>query len=1714
MRTFKKMARKLNKYVRKSLKILAWTVGSIIGLFLLLVLLIQVPAVQNALKNKAVTYLEGKIKTPVRIDRIEIGLPKKVIVEGVYLQGQKGDTLIFGKKIAVDISLFKLLSNEVEVNSVALEGITANVSRDKDSVFNFDYIIKAFDSGKPKDTTSKPMKISFNKISLDKIKIKFNDAVSKNDLQFSLNHFDTKLNKFDLDKLDFDVSEIAMDGLNLKLKQGELVREIGKNTAKVANSLSKNTSFTIRLGEINFTRIAISYDNAGTQLNSGISLNKLRMKFNATDIQKQNIEIAAMEMNGLKGGFTIKKLLKKTTAGTTASTAPNSWKIKLNQADLSDIAFRFDDENSVRIKKGIDYKHLELSNFNLKAERLQYTSAQMSGNIRSFTMRDKSGVDIESLRTDFFYGAKQAYLKDLYLKTPQTLVKDNILLQYPSISALSKTPGELDLNASLDHSHIGFKDVLLFVPALENTNPFKDNPTAIVYINGQLNGKVKDIEIPNMEISGIGNTRIAASGRITGLPDAKNAVYALTIREIHTTAKDINSFIPPGTLPSNIQLPAELTVRGTFGGKSDNLNADVNVTSSFGNAKVKAIFDKRVKNHEKYNADVQLDNFDVGKLIKNDSIGKISLNAKVNGVGLDPRTAVAKLDGKLVKAEFNGYTYRNLNLKGDIRNGKFSATAGMKDPNLTFDMVSSGTFKDKYPSGTLSLNVDIADLDKLNLHAGPMKLRGKVEADIASSNPDRPNGTISAYHFVIANEKEQFQLDSINVVAESTADSTKIGIKSQFLKAQLNGKYQLTKVGAALSNTVAKFYNTKANAEARKEDVTPQSFDFKVAVNDDPVLMKLVPQLTRFEPVNIEGGYNSAKDSLVVKGTIPRVVYGANTVSGVVVDIHTEKDSLVYNINIDEVENAQFKLPDTNLSGSLKNNIATYNLNVRDEKGKEHYLIAGNMKADNGTTEIHLNPDGLILNYDPWNIAADNLIRLGSNGIYANNFQMEREGSSIKLQSQSDEANAPLKAEFTNFKIETISKMVQKPGKEGLAVGGTINGDALFKNLTTNPVFTSDLKIENFSVSKDTVGNISIKVDNSVANTYSAKVGITGNDNQVDLDGNYRSDTKSFDLDLDIKQLQLKSIQGFTMGNMTKSSGFLSGKLKVTGTSDAPDINGDIVFNEAKFNVTQLNSAFTISDEKITFSKEGIRFDKFSLIDSENNTLTLDGMLLTQNYRDFGFDLKLRADNFRAVNSSAKDNELFYGKLFLDTRLNIKGDLNKPVVDGSLKINDDTDFTIVLPQADPGIADREGIVEFIDQDNPQLTKKLIQAKDSLATSKFKGMNVNVNIEISKQAQLTMVIDKGNGDFIKLKGEARLNGGIDESGKTSLTGRYELSEGSYEMSFNLIKRKFAIDKDSYILWTGEPTSANISITATYVAKTAPIDLLDNQLGQVSESIRNTYKQRLPFETKLKMNGELLKPEITFDIVLPDGNYGVSSDIVDASQKKLEQLRQEPAELNKQVFALLLLNRFIGENPFSSEAGGTSAESMARQSVSKILSQQLNNLAGDLINGIELNFDLESTDDYTSGERQNRTDLNVGISKKLLNDRLKVTVGSSFGLEGAQQANEETNNIAGDVQVDYQLTRDGRYAVRAYRKNEYEVELQGQVIETGVGFIITMDYNVFSELFHRSKEERKMIKEEKEAKAKKKAADAKKKAEKDSKDGKKTDIKTKDTDDNDD
>ena len=215
----------------------------------------------------------------------------------------------------------------------------------------------------------------------------------------------------------------------------------------------------------------------------------------------------------------------------------------------------------------------------------------------------------------------------------------------------------------------------------------------------------------------------------------------------------------------------------------------------------------------------------------------------------------------------------------------------------------------------------------------------------------------------------------------------------------------------------------------------------------------------------------------------------------------------------------------------------------------------------------------------------------------------------------------------------------------------------------------------------------------------------------------------------------------------------------------------------------------------------------------------------------------------------------------------------------------------------------------------------------------------------------------------------------------------------------------------------------------------------------------------------MKGALLKPTISFEIDLPPKYRGAMGGTVYA---KLNQLNADPSELNKQVFALLVLGRFVQEDPLASSGGGGGINSVARSSVSKFLSQQLNRFSDKFIKGVELNFDLQSYDDYTTGTSEARTQLAVGIKKQLFNERVSVEVGSMVDLSNKNNQTN-ANELASDVTVEYRLSDDGTYRLKAFRQNQYQDVIEGPLNVTGMGLIYNRDFDKWQNLFRRTKSE---------------------------------------------
>src|SRR5690606_13561188 len=313
---------------------------------------------------------------------------------------------------------------------------------------------------------------------------------------------------------------------------------------------------------------------------------------------------------------------------------------------------------------------------------------------------------------------------------------------------------------------------------------------------------------------------------------------------------------------------------------------------------------------------------------------------------------------------------------------------------------------------------------------------------------------------------------------------------------------------------------------------------------------------------------------------------------------------------------------------------------------------------------------------------------------------------------------------------------------------------------------------------------------------------------------------------------------------------------------------------------------------------------------------------------------------------------------------------------------------------------------------------------------------------------------------QIYGDGDLNLRMTPNGNMSLTGIYDVAGGHYEMNlYGLVTRKFELDSGSKVSWAGDPMDAALNVKALYQVETSASPLMAPVSSGADPSEKGKFRQVLPFYVYLNVDGDLDKPHISFDLDMPEDDRGAIGGQV---YGRLQQVNQQEGELNRQIFSLLVMNRFYPEPGSDGSEGGFA--SIARDNLNDALSDQLNAFSNRLLgkSGFELDFGLDSYTDYQGESPQQRTQLDIAAQKKLFDDRLIVRVGSEVDIEGGGSRDEPTPLI-GNVSLEYLLTENGRYRLKGFRKNSYENVIDGQTIVSGLSLIFTQEFNEFSELW---------------------------------------------------
>jgi hypothetical protein len=468
-------------------------------------------------------------------------------------------------------------------------------------------------------------------------------------------------------------------------------------------------------------------------------------------------------------------------------------------------------------------------------------------------------------------------------------------------------------------------------------------------------------------------------------------------------------------------------------------------------------------------------------------------------------------------------------------------------------------------------------------------------------------------------------------------------------------------------------------------------------------------------------------------------------------------------------------------------------------------------------------------------------------------------------------------------------------------------------------------------------------------------------------------------------------------------------------------------------------------------------YDKF------RNRATLFGGITHQNLKNFGLDVRIETDQnrgFLGFELTPKDNPVFYGTAIGTGYVKIGGSFKQ----ANLYVNAETmpGSKLTIPIKSSGKATGTSFLNFR---NPLSVDE--NGKDKTGTE-LRGMNMDFDLQINQTAEMQLIFDKAWGDILKGTGDGNLRIEMTRDGGFKMFGTYNIASGDYLFTLmNLVLNKpFDVQPGGTVTWTGDPYNANINVGAVYKSLTTSVyNFIAEYIATASNDLQTLARSNTPVDLTMKLSGNLLKPDIDFDIDFPS----LESELRNYAENKIRVIRQDANELNRQVFGLLVLGQFLpsGYTLQAGDVGIKTLSEMLSSQLSIYLTEFVSELftGSNLIQGIDLDISYNrytggAFDDpsyFTGNELQGR--LKVSIS-----DRVNIHVGGNFDIGGGSTLYPSNNTLlAGEFIIEYVLTKDRRFKIKAYNSTEPDIA-GGRRNKIGAGLSFRKEFDSLAELLN--------------------------------------------------
>lgn len=1285
--------------------------------------------------------------------------------------------------------------------------------------------------------------------------------------------------------------------------------------------------------------------------------------------------------------------------------------------------------------------HLDINNISAHVSVPYYQDGNMVINVKKLSLQEKSGLDLLNLSLYMSLDNKGAAIRDLSLKLPGTEFNmTNVKADY-KLKNDKLLPGSLDFHGVIDKSKITLSDFSCFVPALKSF-------ATPLFVNSRFSGGNDIIRFNTFNVLSA-DKNLTFSAEAMARHQGKGWGWSVDVADFHCDESVVGDILEAVKVKDDkmfdmIKSIGYISYKGRLGGTGNTffINGEINTDAGSITADV-------TQNDVGISAKLETDGINISKILNNNAFGDVAAKVDVRCRNMEKILAETEVDGVLSRFGYNGYQYKNIEVKGSCKNGLLEGAALLDDPNGSISARGQIDTNKKGRTSNLNIIMRNADLSAMRItdkfKGGKLSMDLSMDGRLADKEDGFFNGEVGIRNISIEAKDRSYSLDSIIVLA----DKNRIDMQSSFGKARLSGNFRLDKLSYSFINllhstlpTLCGTYKDVKNEFILEADIS--SLDWLAAFFGVPVELH--------SPLHMSAYVNDFDKEMDLRCDVGNLTYDGKRYKDVDLSSFTKNDTIVVSGRLKKMDDnksgVEVELRTQASSDMLFTDFLWENKRKKTFKGRLSAVTRFSEGQDNNPDfHINLKPSEIMISDTIWTVEPAD-ITYDDGNLIINHFSIGHDRQHIKVSGKATKSSSDsIMVDLQGIDVNYILNLVNF---HSVDFKGFASGKAFVKSVFYEPEFHADLRVDEFLFEDGPMGDL-----------Y-AEVKWNKEDKQIDIDAcAYENETSRtlisgyvspsanrIDLGIKAENTNAAFLESFCGSFMDDVELKANGQVRLHGPLDKINLTG-LLKTDGSVRIKPLNTVYYLLSDTIRFKPDNIVFRADTIRDRNGNIGVLSGSLRHKSLTKLVYDLNVKAENLLCYDTKGYGNDTFYGTVYASGNCGIRGGNGRIDIDIDVKPekNSFIEYNATSPET---VSDQQFIVwSDKTQSVPNDSSLLYQENDTILSDETEyvdipsDMRINFLIDMTPDATFRVLMDKATGDYIALNGTGSLSANYFNKGAFSLFGTYLINHGIYELTIqSIIKKVFQFQNGSSIVFGGDPYDAALNLKAVYTVNGVPLS--DLQIG-------NSFSgNNVKVDCIMNISGTPEAPRVDFDLDLPT----LSSD----AEQMVRTIINSEEEMNQQVVYLLGVGRFnmqMNNNSVGQEERPNQTSLAMQSLLSGTISQQINNLLGNLVKNRNWTFGANIS---TGDEGFNNAEYEGMLSGRLLNNRL--IINGQFGYRDNENA---TTSFIGDFDINYLLFPNGNMSLKVYNQTNDRYFTKSSLNTQGIGLLMKKDFNSFIELF---------------------------------------------------